>query len=453
MKDNKASVYIEKLSASKRAEKTIYISIFLLILLCNMLTPYHADDYAYHFRFDNSELVDSVSDIIPSMIAHGKILNGRLVAHTLVQFFEMLPKFIFNFVNAAMFAALLRLCCSFIAPNVRNNFALLLVFCYVWLVVPAFGEVFLWLDGSINYLWAVCANLLFLLYYFRYYNSSAEISSFAGKAALIILGFIAGAFQESMATATFVLAAAFLLLKGLYRKEKIGASWIIALLAFACGILFMAIQPGEVSLKLHTLSYFGYYRSFVTVMNVFKMLKVPGLIYVVLFVLCILGGHSKEKLLLSFVFILGFICANGVMLIAPIYPVRCAMPAVIYLIMADVILVVELFDDYRRLISSMAAVIFVATLFWCIYGAGDCAATFMQNMANKRTILEGKEAGQTEFRIPSLYASTKYSVAYGISFPTAEEYGNVYMSQYYGVDSIAGYDFYSEYVDHVHEIG
>ena len=65
--------------------------VFAFLFVLNCFTPYQADDFAYHFRFDNSAPLTSIADIIPSMAAHAEMLNGRLAAHSLVQLFELLP--------------------------------------------------------------------------------------------------------------------------------------------------------------------------------------------------------------------------------------------------------------------------------------------------------------------------------------------------------------------------
>ena len=105
--------------------------------MLNCFTPYQADDFAYHFRFDNSAPLTGIADIVPSMAAHAEILNGRLAAHSLVQLFELLPKPVFNFVNAGMFTLLIWLMACSLAFGARPRPAVYLVtFCAVFVLMP-----------------------------------------------------------------------------------------------------------------------------------------------------------------------------------------------------------------------------------------------------------------------------------------------------------------------------
>lgn len=440
-----------KYNNSKKIQRFILLFIFVLLLFCNFFTPIFADDYVYHFRFDNWERVDDVTDIVPSMIAHAHTFNGRVVAHSLVQLFELLPKPVFNVVNAALFILMLWLSFFFVQGKKINNLLLLMLFGAVWIFFPAFGEVCLWLDGSINYLWAICAGLVFLRAYFLKYTESRCLKPWQGIG-IMLLGFISGAFQETMAVAVFVMCLAFVLLTRFYKKEKVELYWYIALLFYFAGILFMALQPAEMSVKSLGMDFTALYKSFINMLHMFKLYALPVFVYTVAFVLCVMNGKERGKIVLSLVFALGFVCANGVMVLATIYPVRCAAPAVLFLIIADAILLCELFADYRKIFMCLCAVTALCVAFWCTYGAVDIVSTGIQMMANERTIMEGKLQGQQDFELPYAYASTKYSVAHGLTCPEPEIWANDYMSHYYGVSSIRGYDFYSQFFEYIHHV-
>lgn len=74
--------------------------------LLSFLTPMIADDYSYSFSFADYRRIESVGDIVESMAAHRETINGRIIAHSMVQLFLLLPKAVFNTVNglaAALF--------------------------------------------------------------------------------------------------------------------------------------------------------------------------------------------------------------------------------------------------------------------------------------------------------------------------------------------------------------
>lgn len=436
---------------SVKTERLILLILFAFMLFCNFFTPIFADDYAYHFRFDNWERVDSVGDIIPSMVAHAHSFNGRVVAHSLVQLFELLPKAIFNVINAALFILMLKMSFFFVEREERNNLLLLLLFAGIWLLFPAFGEVCLWLDGSINYLWAICAGLIFLRAYYLRYVSGRGLKIWA-RLGLMLLAFISGAFQETMAVATFVMCLSFVLLCRVYKKNRVEAYWYIALLFYVAGICFMALQPAELSVKSMGLDFTSLYKSFINMLTIFKLYAVPIFVYVSALVLCLMAGKNREALILSGVFFLGFVCANGVMVFAAIYPTRCASPAVLFLIIADALLLRELFSDYKKLAVCLSTLMLLSAAFWCVYGAADIMSSGMQMWANEKTILQGKEEGQMDFLLPHVYASTKYSLAKGMLYPDSEIWANDLMCKYYGVNSIQGYDYYSQFIDYIHQV-
>ena len=76
------------------------LGFFAMMLLCNHWTDLIADDYRYCFSYADDTRIESVAQIFPSMAAHRQSMNGRVVPHFLVQLFLMLPKGIFDVVNA-----------------------------------------------------------------------------------------------------------------------------------------------------------------------------------------------------------------------------------------------------------------------------------------------------------------------------------------------------------------
>lgn len=84
----------------------ILILIFFLFLILNILTPIIADDFGYALNLDKNHL-RGIKDIINFQIVHYNAWGGRSVAHTIAQFFLMLPKWIFNIFNSLCFTCLI----------------------------------------------------------------------------------------------------------------------------------------------------------------------------------------------------------------------------------------------------------------------------------------------------------------------------------------------------------
>lgn len=434
-----------KAETSKKSFLTVLTVLFVLVLICNFLTPYQADDFAYHFSFADDQPLESFADIIPSMKAHAVEVNGRLVAHTLVQSFELLPKAVFNFINAALFVCLLLLMSKLLGVS-GKVFPLLSLFAGLVVFVPAFGEVFFWFDGSINYLWGIVLNLVFLLPFYTLCFKGAGRS--AGMLlALAALGLFAGAYQETMSAVTILLAVMMLLYAKLFKKEKVSALWLLPVFTAIAGLLFMATRPAEIGVKSYGFDLARIFNSFLNVTGFFEVFALPICAFVFLFTLCVIEKRDKDTLVLSGMFFLAFLAANCMMIVAAIYPPRTASPAAIFLILADALLVKELFSFVsRKVLIALTAVLFAVTAYNCVCGAVDIASVYAQYQANVNTIHEHIAAGDTEhIKLSSLYGNTKFSVAYEMGYPSGLEYVNDYIARYFGVDSIVGEDYYVQY--------
>ena len=138
----------------------------------NLLSPEFHDDFVYKFMIvngsvDYSRPINSLTDVFRSQWEHYFVANGRSLVHILVQVFTgLLGKQVFNVLNAIVFAIFVYL----LQKNVRRYsqgigfFAVTLSLLLV-LLLPLFKDTFLWLTGSVNYLWSGTAVLLFLSIY------------------------------------------------------------------------------------------------------------------------------------------------------------------------------------------------------------------------------------------------------------------------------------------------
>lgn len=163
------------INRSRKTTIIIFSGIFILLLLCNSLTKPVADDFAYMYSWETHERITNFSQILPSMIAHSHLMNGRFVTHFLVQLFLMLPKFVFNIANTFVFTLMVFLAYRFSRAERNNNLLALSVFACIWIFTPLFGQVMLWVDGACNYLWSLCLNLIFILPFVELFINGKKI--------------------------------------------------------------------------------------------------------------------------------------------------------------------------------------------------------------------------------------------------------------------------------------
>ena len=384
---------------SGRVRAALLLGIFLLMLLGNVLTPYAVDDWAYMHSFATGE----------------QTMNGRLFAHFWAQLFLLLPKAVFNIVNALIFTALIALLARLAQPEgKRDNLILLMIFCAVWVFVPAFGQVFFWLDGACNYGWGCVIGFAFLAPYIRLLDRDAK------KKPLfwilwMLAGFYTGAYLENMAAGAIFLSALLLFGRRVLCRKKNGVLPWLPVLASVGGFIFMMTRPAEsmiASLGTGLVAALEKYRSLAVLLVVFVVSLVAALWY-----------HARrEKIYLAAALVLGSLCANFALSVASYYPERClAFPAVL-LIAADAVLLSELFSGKAKLpVLCAAAVLVLSTLYWGVFGFADITNVYLQVRANETAITEAAARGESSVTVPYIETLTRYSALYDLKYLDTED--------------------------------
>ena len=377
---------------SGRVRAALLLGIFLLMLLGNVLTPYAVDDWAYMHSFATGERLTRFGEIFPSMAAHAQTMNGRLFAHFWAQ-----------------------------PEGERDNLILLMIFCAVWVFVPAFGQVFFWLDGACNYGWGCVIGFAFLAPYIRLLDRDAK------KKPLfwilwILAGFYTGAYLENMAAGAIFLSALLLFGRRVLCRKKNGVLPWLPVLASVGGFIFMMTRPAEsmksgaesslASLGTGLVAALEKYRSLAVLLGVFAVSLVAALWY-----------HARrEKIYLAAALVLGSLCANFALSVASYYPERClAFPAVL-LIAADAVLLSELFSGKAKLpVLCAAAVLVLSTLYWGVFGFADITNVYLQVRSNETAVTEAAARGESSVTVPYIETLTRYSALYDLKYLDTED--------------------------------
>ena len=130
-----------KVINSKKFFFSVFFLIYVVLLVLNFLTPLIADDFAYIYKTEGFHTIfhDEYLQYITQ--------NGRSVAHILVRFFLLLPKFIFNFLNPLVFLIISYL--IYIMTNFSNQkwntvrFLLIIILIFLNLARQFFGRLVL----------------------------------------------------------------------------------------------------------------------------------------------------------------------------------------------------------------------------------------------------------------------------------------------------------------------
>lgn len=429
----------------------ILVPVFLVMLLLNFLTPLLADDFTYCFSFATGERVDSVSDIFPSMAAHRALCNGRVISHFLVQIFLMFPKVIFNFVNAAAAAFLLFLSAKFFIGKSEDGCRFLLlslvalaVFCFA----PEFGEVFLWLDGSINYSWALVFSTLFVLAFYLEYFGNSLLKEKWQKILFVVFSFFVGAYSESFSFAALLIAF-FIMLFFVMEKGRSLPKFLVVCFCAAClGYLFLMLSPSEVGGRTNQFSLSAVARAFkYIVQTTWAELGVLFCVYFLIvgvFIANMLdrkkGKNSLQLLLLSLLMFISGLASTLLFAFAKYYPPRAMLASAWWTIIAGAVLLSALWPDEKKLCCGLVSVCTIVFVFNFILGFMDIAVQYKAASERQKIIYEAIAAGKTSVELDAYKAETKYSAAHGLQDISIgeNEWPNDSIAAYYGLESVSG---------------
>lgn len=440
----------------------ICIFVFVCMFLLNQITVYTGDDYMYHFFFEqgrvssSSRRLSGITDIPASMKNHYQFFNGRIVAHSIVQFFMLFDKNVFNVCNSMVYVVVGILLLFNIQPIYKKWKAwhLAFVYLFMWLCLPDFGLSVLWVSGAVNYLW-MSMFLLGLMAFYRYYHErSQKISSCSIewiKAVLIIpLAFICGWSSENGGGAVIGLVFLIILI-WLCEKRHIPVWAVSGWLASCAGFLFLLKAPSSAA-KMDTVY---------TVEVLLKRIReVVGfsyhyimILYIFFLALAVLfirwrikdGRSWKEDIAVPVAYMLSGVASVIVLLASPVIMGKSWIWAVCTAGCAIGQLVWKMTEDgwkidvrtFRELIVILGIV--AVFNYWTAYK--DLKKTYSEYELQLSEIQEQKEQGIRDVTVPVL---SKVQSIYNPVMKTPnistdkDSWFNKWMALYYGVDSITG---------------
>ncbi len=418
---------MKKINRSKTLFWAEIFSVFILMFCLNALTMPCADDFVYMYSFSTGERTQNIFDIFPSMATHYKTMNGRVVAHFLVQFFLMINPWVFKIINSLVFVGLgliMYKICN--CESKRNNLLLGFIFSSLWIFTLSFGQVYLWLDGACNYLWAMFFCLLFIYPYtkkkFLIWENKGLTFLFA------IFSFFVGAYNESISLGG--IATVFFLC--ITRFKSIGKRKIVSFVSSILGYAFMMLAPSERINKSGDFSILSLIDSFEVSL---KMYFNFSILLVAFLVILTVKDLKNRRLALSF--FIGSFVSNFILTFAVYYPERSACFPCVLLIVAATIL----FNQGRKAYVSAVYALSVLVMLLCAgKGGEDVIISHRRYMENHHRIIDcqGKEE---IIYLPLIDATSRYSFLYDLKYlDTADPHSwpNKSMADYYGVKGILG---------------
>ena len=290
-------------------------------------------------------------DIFDYQVWHYFNWGGRTVAHTLAQILLVFPKAVFNILNSFIYTALIYLIYlhgCFNKDNKDNSYMLLLIHFILWFIIPVFGQSFIWLVGSCNYLWTTVIILYFLWLYRR--NTLSE--KWYNLLFMFILGLLAGWTNENTSAGLIVILVFSLIINKVETKKfELSKTRLFGIIGTLAGFIIMICAPGNyirsAEFKDDTFIIIKIIKRTLDITNNLENIILPLLI-VIIILISLKIYHKKKIEKETYTFILGGFAAIYAMVLSPTFPERAWTGAIIFFVIAIVILVYDL-DTINRL--------------------------------------------------------------------------------------------------------
>jgi hypothetical protein len=222
------------------------ILICFVFLGLNILTPLIADDYAYSMLGKNGEHTQSIFDIFSALHSYYFKWGGRCVAHFFAWFWLFVGKSFFNIANTmiyCMFVLSIQFHSTGSLKKIKPLF-FLGVSIALWFLTPTWGQNFLWLDGSCNYLWTITIVFLFLVPFRKRNDNNLYKMNPILSILFLFFGVLAGWTNENSSAAVLFLLIAYFIMK-IIKKEQVIAFELCGGIGFLVGFIVLIVAPGN----------------------------------------------------------------------------------------------------------------------------------------------------------------------------------------------------------------
>ncbi len=419
----------------------------LFFALCR-LTPYYADDYSYMFNFVTKERISSLGDIVQSMGIHYLKVNGRIPIHALDHVFLWMDKGVFDVIHTLSFLLLGWLTYRLSAGNGKDRLWIWPVsLALLFLLTPDFGQSFLWITGSANYLFGILPVLAYLIFC----TVPGKTRRWYIAPLAFLFGVIAGWTNENTGAA-LCFGAAVCLLRDHLRERRVLPHRIAGLAGCICGLGMLLLAPGE-HVRLDSSGGTGTIAALILragkiSLDYFRFLGIPLMATAVLVVLCHRRmtdeKERREALFLpALLTVLSLVSAFS-MAAAPYFPARTWSGPTVFIIAALMSALRAaadkgLFDIDRIWKTGAAVVLCIAVAVACFFAFGTVSDLHDQykardELARRQLMLYSSQS----LELPAISSDSRYS-CFDVSPDLTgdpDNWLNVAMARYYGAKAV-----------------
>lgn len=430
----------------------ILLSAFALLLVLNSQTPLYKDDYSYSYTFavkENKFRITTLKELIDSQVNHYKVMNGRIVPHTLAQAFLMTDKAVFNILNSAAFTMLVFLIYYHATKGNKNKSPALLAaaFASLFLLTPRFGESFLWLTGACNYLWGMLLILVYLVpLTSRFASDQPSRNTPFAAIGLFLLGFICAITGENTVAALIVMSALFTLYF-LLKNKRLDLSLLFGLVGNIGGFLVLLLAPGQ-SVRLANnggSGGLGVWLSRVPqITKVFVSNLWPLLIITAVFIIVgLILKRERTGLCKTLIFLVGGLVSVYSMVISPYFPDRVWSGPIIYFSIAALSAVSYALPSHERHFEKFVALalsvcMLVPVTHAFIQAISELSVISELDKARAEQIIAAKEQGENSVTVDTIYGDGRYTCfdSFGDLNSDSTTWPNTALAMYFDIDEV-----------------
>lgn len=266
------------------------VAIFLSVYVLNAYYPIMSDDYSFLYVWRGEyggalnamqpdypfKRIEGLTDIFASLHSLYFTWGGRIVTWFWVYVSMLVGKEWFNFINASLFVVLLVLTAMIgtqkFSLRELKPFWIVAAFLTVWGCNSEFTNAYLWVSGSVGYLWTGVVQLSFLYFYARFYWRGEEPNFRAPTFFMSVLGFFAGQTTENAGTVTLFLTFFYSLF--LWRKKNLRRWMAAGVVGCVAGWLILVAAPGNYvryAIDVITFNEWNFYNHFIVIVPFFAM--------------------------------------------------------------------------------------------------------------------------------------------------------------------------------------
>ena len=199
------------------------------------------DDYMFMMKMpkDGSvgmNRISSVSDFIESQINIYYTCHYRILVHTLIQFFVLLPAWVFDLINTFVFLFIIRLIIPEKGHVLQFPKLYLAVLLFVWIFHPDLANAYFWTTGAFNYSWTLIPLLLFVRKLVDYIDNNK------GTRMLFYLSPLVASCNENALISLFAVIS-LLLVYSYFKRKTFDVYLLLTLIILLIGGFLMIFSP------------------------------------------------------------------------------------------------------------------------------------------------------------------------------------------------------------------